>query len=108
MDPHPVPLPPGGDASAPPRRRRSSIALARTLAIVVDAIQIVGLPLFGEGFASPWNDALDLVIAAVMIRLLGFHVAFLPAFLAELVPAFDLFPTWTIAVAYVTRGRRDA
>jgi hypothetical protein len=33
------------------------------------------------------------------------HWAFLPTLLAELAPGFDLFPTWTAAVFYVTRQR---
>jgi len=40
------------------------------------------------------------------VVLLGWHVAFLPAFVVELLPVADLFPTWTIAVLYVTRARR--
>src|SRR4029453_14403993 len=37
--------------------------------------------------------------------LLGWHWAFLPAFLTELVPFVDLVPTWTIAVFLATRGQ---
>ena len=43
------------------------------------------------------------MVAAILIRLLGWHWAFLPTLLAELTPGFDLFPTWTAAVFYVTR-----
>ena len=104
----PEATPPHAGPALPARARpRSPIVIARTIALVADAIQIVAFPLFGEGALSPWNDALDVVVGLVLMRLLGFHVAFLPAFLAELIPAFDLFPTWTLAVAFVTRGRRD-
>ena len=69
-------------------------------------VQIALAPLFGEGFASPFNDALDLVVAAVLIKLLGFHWAFLPALAAEAIPALDLAPTWTAAVVLVSGGQR--
>ena len=71
-------------------------------------MQIAIAPLFGEGFASPFNDALDLAVAALLIWLLGFHWLLLPALAAEAVPALDLAPTWTASVLLVTgvSGRR--
>lgn len=68
-------------------------------------MQLIAAPLFGEGFASPLNDALDLVVAGVLIKLLGFHWALLPATAAELVPALDLAPTWTASVLFITSTR---
>jgi hypothetical protein len=62
----------------------------------------VAAPIFGEGFASPFNDALDLVVAAVLIKLLGFHWVLLPALAAEAVPVLDLAPTWTASVLLIT------
>lgn len=76
------------------------------LAIVADALQIVLLPVFGEGFASPVADALDIVVAIGMTVLLGWHFAFLPTAIAEIVPGLNLVPTWTAAVFFVTRTRR--
>jgi len=35
--------------------------------LAADVLQIAIAPIFGEGFASPFNDALDLVVAAVLI-----------------------------------------
>src|SRR5439155_4920600 len=61
--------------------------LAWLVAMAADAIQIGGLPLFAAGGLSPADVLLDLVV------------------LAELVPGFDLFRTWTAAVFYVTRQR---
>jgi hypothetical protein len=78
---------------------------ARALAVAVDGLQIFAFPFFGEGAASPLNDALDVVAGAAFVLLLGWHVAFLPTFLTELVPVVDVFPTWTAAVFFVTRGR---
>jgi len=51
------------------------------------------------------NDALDLVVAGVLIKLLGFHWALLPAAAAELVPALDLAPTWTASVLFITSSK---
>jgi hypothetical protein len=65
-------------------------------------VQIGLAPLFGEGFASPFNDVLDVVVAAVLIRLLGFHWALLPTLAAEALPALDLAPTWTASVLLMT------
>jgi len=73
------------------------------VAILADAIQIAGLPVFAAGGISPADSALDLVTAALLIKILGWHWAFLPTFAAEMVPALDLFPTWTAAVFFVTR-----
>ncbi len=77
--------------------------LAWVVAVAADAIQIAGFPLFVEGAISPADSVLDLLVAFVLIRLLGWHWAFLPTLAAELIPGVDLFPTWTAAVWYVTR-----
>jgi len=77
--------------------------LAWLVALAADAIQIVALPLFAPGGFSPADTLLDLVVAGTLLRLLGWHWAFLPTFAAELVPGLDLFPTWTAAVFFATR-----
>jgi hypothetical protein len=82
----------------------AKVRAARLLAIGADVAQIVVFPLFAGGVLSPWDDGLDLVVAAILTRLLGWHWAFLPTFFAELVPGLDLVPTWTAAVFFVTRG----
>jgi hypothetical protein len=79
--------------------------LAWSVAIAADAIQIVALPLFAGGGLSPVDTLLDLAVAAILIRELGWHWAFLPTLAVELIPGFDLFPTWTAAVFYVTQQR---
>jgi len=83
------------------RRRR----IARWTALGVDALQIAIFPILFPG--SPWNNLLDLLTGAFMVAILGWHVAFLPTVVAELIPFVDLFPTWTVAVMYVTRKRKD-
>ena len=79
--------------------------LAWLVAIAADVIQIVGLPFFAEGVLSPADTLLDVIVAAILTRLLGWHWAFLPGLIAELIPGLDLFPTWTAAVFYVTSRR---
>ncbi|MGD0988954.1 MAG: hypothetical protein ABR874_14160 [Candidatus Sulfotelmatobacter sp.] len=76
---------------------------AMLVAILADALQIILLPVFAAGAVSPADDVLDLGIAAVMVKLLGWHWEFLPSFFAKLVPAVDLVPLWTLAVANVYR-----
>jgi hypothetical protein len=75
---------------------------ARIIAVVADCLQIMIFPAFAEGFASPFNAALDVVVAVAMYFLLGFHWALLPSFFIELVPMADLIPTWTVGVFMVT------
>jgi hypothetical protein len=80
------------------------VLAARVLAVIADAIQLGLMPLFAQGAASPFNNALDVVMAVAMIWLLGWHWAFVPTLVAEMLPVADLFPTWTGAVLFVTRG----
>jgi hypothetical protein len=79
--------------------------LAWMVAILADALQIGAFPLFAEGALSPADMVLDILVGALLIRLLGWHWAFLPSLAAELLPGFDLFPTWTAAVFFVTRAQ---
>jgi hypothetical protein len=79
--------------------------MAWTVAIMADALQILAFPLFAEGGLSPADAMLDIAVAAVLSRILGWHWAFLPTLAAELIPGMDLFPTWTAAVFFVTRQR---
>jgi hypothetical protein len=80
---------------------------AMGLAVAADAVQLLVLPLFSEGALSPFDDVLDLAVAAVLVRLVGWHWEFLPAFAAELVPGMDLVPFWTLAVANVYRKHKQ-
>jgi hypothetical protein len=82
-----------------PRR----VMAARVLAILVDLAQWALLP----AALTPLNNAIDVVTGFVMIWLVGWHWAFLPTFLAEMVPFVDLVPTWTLAVMFATRGAGD-
>jgi hypothetical protein len=79
--------------------------LAWVVAIAADTLQIAAFPFFAEGGISPADSLLDLFVAFLLIRLLGWHWAFLPTLAAELIPGADLFPTWTAAVWFVTRQK---
>jgi len=83
----------------PSNPQRTALAIA----ILADAVQIVFFPMFVEGAFSPLDDLLDIAVAWMLIRLLGWHWAFLPSFVAKVVPGVDLVPTWTMAVLVAAR-----
>jgi hypothetical protein len=82
-------------------RRRAALLIA----LAVDALQIVVFPAFFPGIVSPFDNTLDVVTGIFMVVLLGWHLAFLPTFIAEVLPFVDLFPSWTLAVLFVTRKK---
>jgi hypothetical protein len=84
------------------------VQLARGIAMAADLVQIVIFPAFAAGGMAPWDDALDVAVAGLMTWLIGWHWAFLPTFVSELVPFWDLVPTWTAAVFFATRGQGRA
>jgi hypothetical protein len=81
------------------------VRTAWIIAVAADLIQLAVFPVFIAGGASPSNAVLDVLVAALLISRVGWHWAFAPTFLAELLPGFDLVPTWTAAVWIATRGR---
>ena len=81
-----------------PLRIRAAYAVAAT----VDVLQLVGGPL---GWVLV-DQALDVVAAVLMWRLLGFHPLLLPTFVVEFLPVADLLPTWTGCVAVVVALRK--
>ena len=88
--------------------RSRELRLALFVAIAADTIHIAALPLFVSGGFSPADGAIDILAALILSKLLGWHWAFLPTMFAEVMPAFDLFPTWTAAVLYVSWQRRHS
>jgi hypothetical protein len=82
-----------------PRR----VLAARVIAVLADAVQLGFMPLFAGGAPEGFDAVLDVAVGIVMIVLVGWHWAFLPAFALEALPAVDLAPTWTIAVLIATR-----
>jgi hypothetical protein len=83
------------------------IRAARAIAISADALQLIFFPLFAEGFVSVLDDALDVLVCAVLTMLVGWHFSFLPSFVVKVIPLADLVPTWTIAVFLATRGNQS-
>jgi hypothetical protein len=87
---------------------RNRIWAARGIALAADALQIALLPLFVGGAPEGIDAALDVTVGAVLWWLCGFHVAFLPTFIGEALPTVDLFPSWTLAVFFVTRKQAQS
>ncbi len=84
---------------------RGRVRAARIVAVAADLLQVAVIPAFAGGLTSPVNDILDVAVGAAMVLLVGWHWAFLPSFLSELVPFWDLAPTWTVAALLATRRR---
>ncbi|HEX3598040.1 MAG TPA: hypothetical protein VHU80_23180 [Polyangiaceae bacterium] len=82
---------------------RDRIRVARGVALAADALQVVLFPLFAGGLPEGADAVLDVAVGAALCWLCGFHAAFLPTFIGEALPTVDLFPTWTVAVLFVTR-----
>jgi hypothetical protein len=80
----------------PVTKRRRAVALS--IALVADVLQLVLWPAFSEGAASPFEDALDIVVAISLWLTLGMSWRLAFTFALELVPGADLFPTWTAVV----------
>jgi len=80
----------------PVPRKRKLAALG--IAGLTDLVQIVFLPLFWEGGASPFDTVLDILAAIALFAILGFKWRLLIGLVAELIPGLDLFPTWTALV----------
>jgi hypothetical protein len=76
--------------------KRKKVALA--LATVADLVQLGWFPFFGEGALSIPDDALDAIVAVLLLVTLGFRWRLVFALLMELVPGATLFPTWTAVV----------
>ena len=105
--PVPAPQPAPTPRAAPaPASRAGHARAALVIAVGADLLQFVALPFFLPGAVSPWDDVLDVVVGLVLIRMLGWHWVFLPAFVSELVPGLELVPTWTAAVLFAIRTRR--
>jgi hypothetical protein len=86
------------------------IIRAFIVAAVIDCLQLPVNLAFLTGVLTVPSELCDIgldIFAAITIsRLIGFHWVFLPSFLVESVPGFDLCPTWLASVAYVAWRRR--
>jgi len=86
---------------------RREVMLARGLAVVADLLQWVAFPFFFSGATGIADGVLDVAVFVTLIRLVGWHVAFLPGFVAELLPLVNVVPLWTMAVFFATRGWKE-
>ena len=86
-----------------PMLTRRRVMLARGLAVAADLLQWVAFPAFLSGAPGIADGVLDVVVCVALIRLVGWHIAFLPSFVSELLPFVELVPTWTLAVFFATR-----
>ena len=59
---------------------------------------IGGFAVFLPGYASPFDDVLDVAVAVALTWLVGWHWSFLSGFV------LDLVPTWTAAIFLATHG----
>jgi hypothetical protein len=88
------------------------IAAAWTVALVADVIQLpISLSVATGILAIPAETvdvAVDIGVMILLSALLGFHYAFLPTFVLEVIPGAGLLPTWTGSVAYVIWQRKKA
>jgi hypothetical protein len=84
-----------------PRRKKIALAIAG----LADALQLGLFPVFGEGALSPPDDALDALVAILLLVTLGWRWRLLAALAIELVPGVAAFPTWT---AFVIMVRSEA
>jgi len=101
-----------GERGPPPRLTRGRLVTALLVAAAADVIDVAitagenltfGLALVPGEFAA---GVLDVVVMAIMCRLLGFHWLFLPTFVLEVVPEVDALPTWLGCVGIVAWQRR--
>jgi uncharacterized membrane protein len=81
-------------AAVPASRKRVALFVAG----LADLVQLGYFPIFGEGALSVPEDALDLLVAGILLLTLGFRWRLAGAFALELVPGATLFPTWTAVV----------
>ncbi len=87
-----------------PRRKRLALAIAA----LADAAQLGVFPVFAGGALSLPDDALDAIVAALLIVTLGWRWRLAGALAMELVPGVALFPTWTAFVLMVPAVRAEA
>lgn len=88
-----------------PELTKERIAAAYAVAIIADLLQfpIVAAEFSFVGAFSGEGAAcvLDVVVMAIMTKLLGFHMMFLPTMALEAMPVFSALPSWVGCVAFV-------
>ena len=103
-EPVPPPAQATGGRGVPERGSPGDVRKAWMVALGADFLQWVLFPVFlGAGLGA--NAAIDLAVGFLLIRWMGWHLAFLPAFVTELIPIANFVPSWTLAMWIVTRLR---
>jgi hypothetical protein len=87
-----------------PRQKR----IALFIALVADVVQIALAPVFFEGGLSPFDAALDALVAVALVVTLGWRWRTALALVLELAPGLALFPTWTLFVATLAHREEEA
>jgi hypothetical protein len=87
---------------------RKQKAVAMAIAVLADLVQMVLWPAFAEGAASPFDDALDGVVALALLLTLGWSGRLMAALALELTPGAALFPTWTAVVMSIPAQGAEA
>lgn len=74
-----------------------------TAGIVAGVADFIQFSLIGAslGVLNPLNVIIDFVVGAIMVKMLGWHWAFVPSFMGEMIPGVSLVPSWTMAVFIV-------
>lgn len=80
-----------------PRLTRTRMVLALVVALAADAVQVPLSP-FGWMF---FDEIVDIVVMALTVWAIGFHLLLLPTFLLEVLPGIEILPTWTGCVITV-------
>lgn len=88
------------------------VKLAFAIAVAADILEFPVIWL--EGWGWDWvvllgralGVVLDSCVMFILSKLLGFHWAFVPSFVLEVIPTIDMFPSWVACVAYVVWERK--
>ncbi len=90
-----------------PTRVRIAYAIAACADVIQIPLNAAILSILGAPLMQAFDILLDIIVMALVTKLVGFHWAFLPSFVAETVPGSSALPTWTACVAFVVWRRRQ-
>jgi len=92
--------------------RINRVKLAFAIAIIADLMEfpVIWLETFQWDsivlFGRAIGVVLDACVMFILSKLLGFHWAFVPSFVLEVIPTLDIFPSWVACVANVVWERK--
>jgi hypothetical protein len=90
-----------------PTRVRIAYAIAACADVIQVPLNAAILSILGAPLMQAFDIMVDIIVMVLVSKLLGFHWAFLPTFVAEAVPGASVLPTWTACVAFVVWRRRQ-